>query len=182
MIPAGYLAKKVAPRPDWLPVDSVVDLYSVSNCESEAFCDYTRHWKHNGYWLFNSPSDLNDVARSEGIDLGSCVLFYYEVYERQFDGQAMRWSSFDPVAGLETCVQPPREKALQGFDLVSFAAQSSHECSPLSCNGLARSITVNAHCLLASLDEAKSLLEQGQVQNCEPGPYRIYAVYRCDAQ
>lgn len=181
MIPAGYIAKKVSPRPGWLPVESVLDIYSVSECESEAFCDYTKHWRHNGYWLFNSPSDLRDVAQIEGIDLRGYALFYYEVYEQQFDERTNTWKPFKPLAGLDTAVQPPQRKTLQGYDLVSFSAQSSHECSPLSCNGLAKSIPVNSHCLLTSLEEAISLLQQGKVVKCEPGPFRIYSVYLCDA-
>ena len=30
MTPAGYMAKKVMRRPDWLQADSVEDVYSVS--------------------------------------------------------------------------------------------------------------------------------------------------------
>ena len=34
MRPAGYMAKKVVRRPDWLQADSVEDVYSVSGCIS----------------------------------------------------------------------------------------------------------------------------------------------------
>ena len=34
MIPAGFTAKRIAPRPGWLPVEAVVDIHSVSECIS----------------------------------------------------------------------------------------------------------------------------------------------------
>jgi hypothetical protein len=55
MIPVGYMFKKVMQRPDWLNADGVDDIYSLSGCTSEYFTDYIDYWKHNGYWLFNSP-------------------------------------------------------------------------------------------------------------------------------
>jgi hypothetical protein len=39
MVPAGYMAKRVVARPDWLPADSVSSIYSVSGCVSHDFND-----------------------------------------------------------------------------------------------------------------------------------------------
>ena len=47
-----------------------------------------------------------------------------------------------------------------------------------SCNGLANSIAetpLSAHPLIG-----RGYPERGWIQNREPGPYRIYAVYRCN--
>lgn len=71
-------------------------------------------------------------------------------------------------------------KQLLGFDVVSFDAQTTPECSPLSCNNLAESIDVNEHCLLPSFESAKQLLESGTFDNSEPGPFRVFAVYVSD--
>ena len=63
MIPVGYLAKHVYKRPDWLQVDHVIDIFSVSGCVSENFADYIGFWKHNGYWFFvYGLHDTIDVA------------------------------------------------------------------------------------------------------------------------
>jgi len=35
--------------------------------------------------LFNSPDVLTEVARENNIELSGTVLFFYEVYELQFD-------------------------------------------------------------------------------------------------
>ena len=64
MIPIGYMYKRIVLRPDWLKADAVVDVYSLSGHMSEDFADYINYWKHNGYWLINSPEVMEDLARS----------------------------------------------------------------------------------------------------------------------
>ena len=115
------------------------------------------------------------MANENAIDLVGTKLFYYEIYGLQFDGKS--WSSFSPSGGPETSVVLPREQQLEGYDVVTFFAGSSPECSPLSCNGLAEEIPVNSHCLLSTFDEAKAHLEDGTLLKSDPGPYRIFAVY-----
>ena len=175
MIPAGYMAKRVAATPAWLPVERVSSVYSVSGCISEDFADYIRFWQHNGYWLFNSPETIVAVAREQAIDLGDAVLFFYEVQDRQFDAGA--WTPFAPEPSFRTDVHVPPVKVLEGYDVVSFTARTSPECSPLSCNALASEVDTNPRCLLTSLEQARTLLEHGVFKNAEPGPYRIFAVY-----
>ncbi len=179
MTPAGYIAKKIHTSPDWLKADTVADIYSVSNCVSAAFCDFIPHWRHNGYWLFDSPDVIRDIATAENVELSSHKIFYHEVHEQQFKDEHRVWEMFSADASFPTDVQVPAEKKLEGFDVVSFFALSAPECSPLSCNHMAESLPVNAHCLLASFDEAKQLIETGAFTSCEPGPYRIFAVYSC---
>jgi hypothetical protein len=177
MIPAGYLYKKVAARPEWLKAGNVADIYSLSGCISEDFADYVNFWKHNGYWLFDSPEVITEIAVSAGIDLSGTTLFYYEVYEYEFDEDTKAWSEFPPEPSFTTDVREPAFKHLEGFDVVTFTARTSPECSPLSCNSLAAEIPVNRHCLFDTFDAAKAALESGLFRNSEPGPYRIFAVY-----
>jgi len=177
MTPAGYIAKKIHTSTDWLNNSAVEDIWSVSNCMSEVFCDYIPHWRHNGYWLFDTPGAIRDVATEKGIDLSACRMFYYEIHGQQYDDDNNAWETFGAESSLETRVQVPAEKQLEGFDVVSFSTQSAPECSPLSCNGLASTCAVNQHCLLASFEEAKQLIESRALENSEPGPFRIFAVY-----
>jgi hypothetical protein len=177
MIPIGYLYKEVAVRPDWLKAAVVVDIYSLSNCSSRAFADYINYWKHNGYWLFNTPEVMEDIAKSEGIDLSGTTLFYYEVYEHEYDEESKEWSPFTPEPSFVTDVQVPKEKRLEGFDVTTFWLQTSPECSPLSCNSVAETSSVNQHCLFDSLVEARESLKLGRFDSSEPGPFRIVAVY-----
>ncbi len=177
MIPAGYMLKRVKAKEDWLKSDTVVDVYSVSNCFSEDFADYIDYWQHNGYWLFDSPDSMVSLAKQEHIDLSGTTLFYYEIYEYEFDGELGQWSNFAPFQPIVTPVQRPIKPHLQGFDVVSFWVKANPEHSPLCCNSLATDIPVNSHCLFNTFEEAKNALEQGFFENSEKGPYRIFAVY-----
>jgi hypothetical protein len=178
MIPIGYLAKRSCKKPEAFNLPSVVDIYSVGSCVNDDFTDYINYWKHNGYWLFDSPEIIQTVAQSNSLDLNGTMLFYYEAYEMQFTEEG--WRSFSPEPSFPTNVIPPSRKKLEGFDVVTFWAGNAPECSPLSCNHLAETIHTNAHCLFVSFDEAETSLSTGKFAGCEPGPYRIIAVYSVD--
>jgi hypothetical protein len=181
MIPVGYMYKRVASKPDWLRADGVTDIYSLSRCVSEDFADYINFWKHNGYWLFDSPRIIEEIARDEGIDLSEATLFYYEAYDDEYGEDTKTWAAFSPEPAFVTNVQAPRAKRLEGFDVVTFFAHTTPECSPLSCNLLATDLPVNEHCLFHTLAEAREALESGAFNDSEPGPYRIFAVYTIQA-
>jgi hypothetical protein len=171
------MAKRVAGRPEWLKAPAVVDIFSVSSCMSADFADYITFWKHNGYWLFDSPGAIRQLARDQSIDLNGTTLFYYEAYELEFDDAENAWRPFHPEPSFTTNVVTPAKKNLEGYDVVTFCMGNEPGCSPLSCNGLAREVETNRHCLLSQLDQAKRLIEEGEFRNSEPGPYRIFAVY-----
>lgn len=177
MIPAGYMAKRVSTRPEWIHSEQVVDIYSVSHCVSSDFADYIHYWKHNGYWFFDSPEIIQQLSRETSIDLQGMSLFYYEVHELEFEEASSQWTRFGPEPSFTTNVIVPSRKVLEGYDVATFFAGTSAECSPLSCNALAIEVETNQHCLLASLQQAQRLLESGEFKHAEPGPYRIFAVY-----
>lgn len=177
MTPAGYMAKRVVARPDWIKAPKVDDVYSLSGCVSAFFADYIKYWRHNGYWLFDSPDIIKSLALENAIDLRGCRFFYYEVFEKEFDGEKKTWQSFKPDDGFKTSVVPAARKQLEGYDVVTFSVRTSPECSPLSCNNLAAGIATNRHCLFASFDEAKAQLEGHAFDKSEPGPFRVFAVY-----
>jgi hypothetical protein len=177
MIPAGYMAKRVSGKPVEVKADSVIDIHAVSSCMSKDFADYVNYWKHNGYWLFDSPAVIENLARDNSVDLTGTRLFYYEVYELEFHEDEKAWQPFVPEPSFTTNVLTPKEKHLEGYDVATFSCGNAPECSPLSCNSLAAAIPTNQHCLLDSFDDAKRLLETGSFSNSEPGPFRIFAVY-----
>jgi hypothetical protein len=162
MIPVGYMAKRVSVRPEWIKAERVADVYSLSGCVSKDFADYINYWKHNGYWLFDSPEIILQAAEQNGIDLTGTTLFFYEVHELELDDTEGRWRSFEPEPAFATQVILPTKKALEGYDVVTFSARTSAECSPLSCNSLAAEVETNRHCLLASFERAQQLLEDGR--------------------
>jgi hypothetical protein len=169
--------KNVSLRPDWIKAESVVDIFSVSNCISTNF-DYIQFWKHNGYWFFNSLEVLRTLIEDQSLDISGKTLFYYEVFEQEYNEETKEWATFEPESAFPTAVDPPRAKSLEGYDVTSFSVHTSPECSPLSCCDLATELTVNEHCLFRTFEEAKGALEGGKFAQTEPGPFRIFAVYR----
>jgi len=75
MIPAGYMAKRVVSRPDWLKVNGIRDIYSVNGCISKDFVDYINFWKYNGYWFFEFPVVIAQVAREQSMELTGTTRF-----------------------------------------------------------------------------------------------------------
>jgi len=177
MIPAGYLYKRVACKPPWLKAAGVDDIYSVSGCISEDFIDWLEYWQHNGFWLFNAPDIMVNIAEEQGVSLNDLSLFFYRVSEKQWHDEEAVWRPHQPDAAFLTDVVVPAHSQVEGYDVVSIYAGNACECSPLSCNGLATTLAVNRHCLLPTYDAAKQLLESGAFHHCEPGPYRIFEVH-----
>jgi hypothetical protein len=177
VVPIGYLYKRVAPRPEWLAASRVENIFALSSCISEDFADYIQYWKHNGYWLFDSPAVMKALAEEHSISLQGTKLFYYEAYELEFDDELSDWVAFEPEHSFGVNVEAPVTKVLEGFDVVSFSVGNSPECSPLSCNSCAETLATNEHCLFATFEIAKAAVESGAMKGCEPGPYRVIAVY-----
>ena len=177
MIDAGYMARAISAKPEDLDLPGVDDIYSFSSCISDYFADYINFWAHNGYWLFDSPKIILDLASTHAINLNGAKLFFYQVYEFEWSEHDRAWREFTPESSFPTSVVAPHKCHLEGFDVATFSNGNSAECSPLSCNGLAADMPVNTHCLISSFDNAKRFLEEGKFNNSEPGPFRIFAVY-----
>jgi len=129
-------------------------------------------------WLFDSPEIILTIAKEHSIQLEGTSLFYYEVYEKEFDGE--RRNSYAPEPSFLTNVIPPSQKQLKGFDVVTFYVKTSPECSPLSCNSLAEVLPTNAHCLFPSFEDAQTNLANGAFKDSEPEVYCIFSVYSVD--
>jgi hypothetical protein len=178
MIPIGYMAKRSCKKPKGFEMPHITDLFSVSDCVNDNFpgdIDYCTYWKHNGYWFFDSPEAIQAVAQENSIDLEGSSLFYYEAHELELAESG--WRLFPAEPALTTDIQQPYLKHLEGFDVVSFEVGTSPDHSPLSCNGLAGEVQTNSHCLFDSFAEAETNLNAGKFNDCDPGPYRIFAVY-----
>ena len=171
------MAKRVSKRPNWLMAAHIVDIYSVSPCACEDFADYkySEYHERNGFWLFDSPERIRSIAKEQSIQLDGTVLFYYEVYELEFDHE--KWQAFGSEPSFPTNVRVPTNKHLEGFDVATFNPYGRGiEHSPLSCNSMADKLATNSHCLFASLEEAQENLNNKSFSDCEPGPYRIFSV------
>ena len=180
MVPAGYMAKVIEKRPDWLKVPGVKSIYSVSGCISKNFADYTNFWKHNKYWFFDSAEVIKKVSKENNIDLSNAEFLYYEIYEKEFNEDSEAWIDFKGEDSFGYNVKAPNKKKLLGYDIVSYTERTTPECSPLSCNSLAQKVNVNQFSLLDSFEECKKIVESPDIKTGEPGPYRILAVYKID--
>lgn len=182
MTPIGYMAKDVSSRPDWLDARNVQWVCSLSGCVSSDFMDYIDQWRHNGYWLFDSPAIIDELITCNGVDSKALIYFYYEAYEQQYDQEEGAWSDWQPEESFPTNVLIPDDRILLGYDVVSFFAGNAPECSYLSCNHMAEQCRTNALCLFGNFSDAKEAVDSGVFNDCEPGPCRIIAVYLSPAQ
>ena len=121
---------------------------------------------------------MEQIAQQTGVDLSQATLFYYEVHEEEFDESIGQWRNFAPELSLVTAVRELQTKECIGYDVATFWAGNAPECSPLSCNAVAKDMAVNTHCLFASFEDAKNAVNGGAFAHTEPGPYRIFAIYR----
>jgi hypothetical protein len=65
-----------------------------------------------------------------------------------------------------------------GLDVVCKSVADFFECSPLSCNGAAKTFKANSHCLFDALDDAVAAAKEFSKRNWEPGPYYVARVLR----
>lgn len=175
MIPVGYMYKRIVNRPDGLNCQNVSGIYSVSGCISSNFADYIPYWKHNKYWFFNKPEDMDSILRELEVP-NTFELLFYEMYEKEFDEDEQSWQEIHAEESFGYDVKNPSQKEFLGFDIVNYSVGTSPEHSPLSCNLLCQEVNVNQYCLLDAWDYAKQLTESLNDTRAEPGPYRMIAV------
>ena len=180
MIDLGYMAKHIVTDPGWLDTPNVHDICAVSGCISADFCDYVNFWKHNGYWFFNSPRDIQVLSAANDVGLSGTTLFFYKAHNLQYDTDSQSWEPFTTHDAFHASITPPLNSQFLEFDIVTYSMQTMPECSPLSCNSLATEVSVNEHCLIPAIDYAIDCLETGVFDNSEPGPFRIISVNTLD--
>jgi hypothetical protein len=179
------MAKFIASPPEWL-ADRVTDIYSFTPHGSKNFEHFIDDWQegevepNNAYRLYDSPELIRQLATTHHVDLSDSVLFFYELYEQEYDEDDAEWYPFSLHFPTRDIVAPSVKK-LEGYDVVAVEAKMP-DCSPLcpACGTLAASVETNEHCLLPSLETACELLNMGQFDNTEPGPFQIFAVYSVD--
>ncbi len=173
MIDAGYFAKHVAPRPDWLNAPAVREICSASDCLSRAPDGWIDHWLHNGFGWFNRVADALAVVPQ---DSGAAArLFAYRIHPQLFRAGA----GSDLVVPADVRPDPiPSTFERLGFDSVSksMAGVLGFECSPLSCNSMASEMETNECCLFHSLEAAVVGATRFSIEQPEPGDYYVIEV------
>jgi hypothetical protein len=168
----GYFPKKAAPLPEGYDLPGVVDIASVSDCIVEGPADWIQSF------TFNELGFFDDVDIAESLvpepDRSQFDVYAYEFLDERFaGGLAEPWTVPQLV-----CTPPGNDFEPLGFDVVSKSVTDFFECSPLSCNGAAKTFTANAHCLFDALDDAIAAAKVFSKEGWEPGPYYVARVLR----
>lgn len=173
---AGYFPKSVVPTPEWLAWverPDIVGVCSVSHCVSDPPDDWVDHWLHNWLGLFNEPEKGRRVLTPADPPMR---MFAYRVSTVRFvNGCPEAWAWPDDAKPVTL----PADYVSLGFDAVHKYMDGilGFECSPLSCNGLAKEWPVNRHCLLDDLETAIKAAEQFSIDQPEPGMYYVAEVF-----
>jgi hypothetical protein len=173
---AGYFAKGVDPQPEWLAwVErlDIVGVCSVSDCINDTPHDWVDRWLHNSLGLFNEPEQARSVLTAAD---GPMQVFAYRVSTIRFvNGSPQPWTWPDDAHPVDV----PSDYRSLGFDAVHKHMDSilGFECSPLSCNGLAKEWPVNRYCLLDDLEIALRAAVQFSIDQPEPGMYYVAEVF-----
>ena len=168
----GYFPKRSDLPPGWNGPPIVTELCSVSHCLAPGPPGWLDAWRHNEIGFFDSPATAASLIPT--TDRTAFHVFGYRLYR-------FRW-----VRGLEEPYTPPPVEPVPlpesyerlGVDVVSRMGGFTFECSPLSCNYLAASCSVNRYCLFDTEEEAKDLAARVEAAGAEPGPYYLFEVWR----
>ncbi len=173
MIDAGYFAKRVTPKPDWLAAGAVREICSASGCISPGPTGWIDRWLHNEFGWFNRVADA--LAVIPPGQRAAFRLFAYRIYPHVFRAGARHDLAVpsdvhpDPIPGMFESL---------GFDSVNRSMEGvlGFECSPLSCNAMATKMDTNEHCLFPSLETALAGATRFSIEQPEPGDYYVLEV------
>jgi hypothetical protein len=173
MIDAGYFAKRIEQRPEFLHAPGVREICSVSTCISSGPENWVHLWLHNDLGWFNR---MSDAARAMPPGQKSHFrLFAYRIHPEVFTARGQV-----PLTVPENVQPEPISDEFRslGFDSASKSMASilGFECSPLSCNGMAAEIGANEFCLFPRLTEAIAGAERFAAEQPEPGDYYVIEV------
>lgn len=173
MIDAGFFAKQIKLKPEFLGALGVREICSVSECISSGPENWITLWLHNDLGWFNRMSDaLRAIPPGQGSHYR---LFAYRIYPEVFTARGRV-----PLTVPENVKPEPISGEFRrlGFDSASKSMQTvlGLECSPLSCNGMAAEIAANEFCLFHELNEAIAGAERFAAEQPEPGDYYVIEV------
>ena len=148
----------------WISKPEVSEICSMSTCN---FASHQRggsqRWLHNDLGLYDSKALAWPVCPQEG----DYEMFAYSVVPVLFGEGATQ--PLDVQAGSEAV---PPDYRLLGYDVVCWGHRLAVSvllafgCSPLSCNGMATRVKVNAFCLVDELDQAMHLPQLFYRRHC----------------
>jgi len=170
----GYLPKQLVARPEWLACPSVEFIASASECISSAPPGRIDLWKHNQLGLYDSEALARAMVPEDKSP--EYTVFAYRALPVAFhDGKAMDWNPWAKEATAPPMLDERFDEHL-GFDIVGFCSNGFFECSPLSCNGAAKDISVNSYCLVSDLQQAMAIAKKFSMPDSRVEPAWAYLV------
>ncbi|TRW89118.1 hypothetical protein FK535_02330 [Mycolicibacterium sp. 018/SC-01/001] len=172
----GFLARAVAPRPDFLARAPITDVCSVSEHLSPGPPDRFDRLVHNTAGAYDTEALAWSVVPE--AERSAYTLFAYRAMCVRFDGgDSEPWSPADEWPGLSAVADLSTYVSI-GYDIVNTSIGMWFDCSPLSCNSIAEEHPVNAHCLIDDLEVATGLARvfANDGAHVEPGPYHVVEV------
>ena len=173
VIDAGYFAKQIVPRPEWLQAPLVREICSASNCVSHAPDDWVHRWLHNEFGWFNRVTDA--VAVIPPDQRGTYRLFAYRMFPAVFRGGNRR--TILVPSDVHADPIPPTFLSLGLTASTSSWSQSwALNVRRFRATPWRRRIMTNQYCLFGSLDEAISGATRFSIEQPEPGDYYVVEV------
>ena len=192
----GYFPKSISHEPR---MQGVEEICSVSGCISPGPGGWINLWRHNDFAVY----DTERLAESVVADAFQIVVepepaarppWKVTLCQDPFpNGQLLAYKIFpvryrpdgeEPIEVTGVAPEPLSDRYQRlGYDAVicEGGCYLGFGCSPLSCNGRASYLPINAHCLLENADEAhrwaRKLAASGG-QEGEPGSYVVIEVWR----
>lgn len=168
----GTLPKRLLARPDWLLCPEVAEIASASECMSPGPPDRISRWTHNALGLYDTPEAGCALVPAE--EAGSWTLLAFQAPPLIFQrGEERPWNPWRDSAAPEMDL---REQEHLGYDVVGLSEAGFFECSPLSCNGLAREVAVNRWCLVDDREQALRLARWFSTDESRVEPAWAYLV------
>ena len=165
----GYCAKR-----------SFKGVASVSECLSKRPDQWVERWDFNRATCWNTEAEAWASVPDESKPEFKVVA--YRILPVLFDTsgveKAITIDQLFPADMPELPSATPPYPQL-GYDVVERDVSTGmlgFGCSPLSCNGMAESITVNEFCLIDDMETALATARRFGVEQPEPGPYVIVEV------
>lgn len=168
----GYFPKRSTLLPDGYDLPGVVEIASVSDCTAKGPADWIESWTWNELGFFDRVELAEAIVPAAERPLFH--IYAYDLLDARFVGGLREAWTMPSLS----CAAMGDDFELLGFDVVSKSASDFFECSPLSCNGEAKSFQANQHCLFDALSDAIAAAVAFSKEEPEPGPYYVARVSR----
>lgn len=142
------------------------------DCATRSPANWVERWMHNGLWLFDSLTLVEQIVPSE--ETSEYLRYGLRTLPVVFGVHGELPLDLTSVAPERI----PEHFVRLGYDLCSRTMGTTLECSPLSCNSMAAACHANRWCLIDTFDEALRIARRFATgQRVEPGPYALLEVW-----